>query len=78
MLTEEQTERLRAQLEAQQRRDSHEAFFNGSIEDEDAELEKVLRVLRAESVTAYRWGRESHMEMLDNLIARFERHEHRR
>jgi hypothetical protein len=76
-MNQEQTDQLRAQIEAKKSRDDHEAFFNGWIEDEDAELEKVVRLLRAKSSHAFLCGQTERSQIFDEIVAELERHEHR-
>lgn len=46
-------------------------------DERDAELEDVVTMLRAASVKALLWGQERDMRLIDDLIERLERHEHR-
>lgn len=73
-------------MSAQESPQPSDATTQGSIfpddfewpDTEDCELECVIDLLRAESVKAMMWGQERDMQLLDGIIERLERHEHRR
>jgi len=57
------------------------ALLDAYIEDEcgdiDTELDRVVDMLRRDSAHELLCGRDAERRLIDNIIARLERHEHR-